>query len=159
MEKRLEGLRIWMWQYSRESRHRNYVQFMATPESWDVLIQSLKELRDDQHRTVPLRQLRVEHDPTGFRDSFAWFSKLRVEVTRQDPELFQMNVSTDGDTVMVTLHPDFMSEFLETLQNVREGGWDFGFGPETRKKSKWKAGARDRSSLWLMFWQPIRGTV
>ena len=106
----------------------------------------------------PARQLRVEHDPTGFPYSFSWFAKLRLEVVIDDPELRQMHLSSEGDTVLLAVTPQFVPELIETVESVKAGGDDFGFGPETRRKAPLGVGSRDRESLHLCCWQPMRGT-
>ena len=161
MEKRFKGLSIWAWRYRSSRRSAvEYLHFMATPESCDVLMQCLVELASTPgggHRTMPLRELRVQDDPTGFRDSFYWFRRLRVGVIADDPELQQMSVSTEEDQAILAVHPSFVAKINDSLESVKRGGYDFAIRPETRKKSI-GAGAHDRSSLALLFWQPLRGT-
>lgn len=147
--------RLWLWRYKTESRWRDVVNFMADAETCDSLIGILRAGRSQ--RTLPARPLRVEHDPTGVRASFVWFAKLRAGVVSDDPELKQMHLATDGDAVTLAVHPSFVEDVVAALESVKTGGWDFGLGPETRRKAL--AGDRDRASLQFLFWQPLRGTV
>lgn len=162
MPKRVD-LPLWLWRYPRDAKRSvaDYIHFMARPEACDEIIQTLRGLaaaRITAHRTLPARQLRVEHDPTGFRYSFSWFAKLRLEVVIDDPELRQMHLSSEGDTVLLAVTPPFVPELIETVESVKAGGDDFGFGPDTRRKAPLGAGSRDRESLHLCCWQPMRGT-
>lgn len=143
-------MNLWLWRYQSPRQFaRDYIHFMADAEALDVLIASVRALVPK--RTFPAQEMGVEDDPTGFPASFVWFRKLRVEVRAGDPELRQMHLVRDGDTVSLTLAPDFAGELAETLEHVKNGSWDFAFGPDEKN-----AGARDRESLALMFWQPLR---
>lgn len=159
---RFEG-RIWVWRYRSERRSAAwYIHMMADAQGWDEVIRTILQLRTAPmggRRTFPARELRITHDPTGFHDSYIWFAKFRVEVTPGNETLKQMHLSFEGDTASLVVTSAFAGELIETFQSVREGGWDFGFGPETRRSSPYGVGEQDRASLSLMFWQPIRGTV
>ena len=154
---------MWTWRYRSERRSAAwYIHMMADAQGWDEVIRTVLRLRTTPaggRRTFPARELRVTHDPTGFHDSYIWFAKFRVEVTPSNETLKQMHLSFEGDTASLVVTPAFADEVIETFQSVRAGGWDFGFGPETRRSSPYGVGERDRDSLSLMFWQPIRGTV
>ena len=162
MERRFENVRIWMWRYkSSRGGLADYIHFMADTTSWDVLIDSLRELgssRTTKVRTFPARELAIQHDPTGFDESYSWFGKFRLEIVADDDSLKQMALTFDGGMATLTVHPAFIPKVIETFESVRAGGWDFGFGPETRRRSPFGVGDRDKQSLAFMFWQPLRGT-
>ena len=151
MDKRFDKVLISAWRY--HSYRTEYLHFMATPESCDLLITCFDELTTTSsrpRRAIPLRELRVQNDPTGFNDSFSWFRRLRIEVVADDPELKQMSVSTEGDHAVIAVHPRFVPRVKDALESVKGGADDFAIGPETRRKVQ--AGERDRASLLLMFW-------
>ncbi|HEY0155906.1 MAG TPA: hypothetical protein VGF28_01295 [Thermoanaerobaculia bacterium] len=152
MERRFQGPDISMWRYESVRRSHQGIHFNASAEACDTLLHLLRELSaatGEVHRTIPLKPLDPKLDPTGFNAHLLTYAALRLEVVDPDDEIRQMNASTEGDRVTIRITRPFVPELVDALENVRQGGGDFGLGPTGKRR---ELGPRDRDSDTLVFW-------
>ena len=151
MEKFLQNLGVWAWTYPRRPSAYEGAHFTARASACDALFHCLDLLENEgppSKRTVPLRRLKPEDEEkiTGGM-KYLCYSKLRIELHTQSPQLSDIHVTSDLETLVFRATPEALHLFREGVLDVQSGIGDYSIGPSNKHDS---AGCTPSMDLW--FW-------